>query len=757
MNAPIPPSQAPKATSVVHLQQAVSPRFDLRSGDLVCLHCHGCTMDRRLDGLVYFTELKNKDFHFYTDQQLAFLSAAGQFQFVAGRFVYGKPRGPIPNRITLTDAQIAEADRKLAYIDACLDGRLDDEDEDDNSYYEFKRSRPVLEPLIKRVASRRAEQGGPHFNTVLDWIDRWLRLGELYGKSALVNRHHLKGNRKPPFDPIGEIAIERGLWRWLTPNMTKEMAHAKVVSTVNAYKRKCRRYLTDAELQLIETPSFRTFQRRCSLIDKYTRDYYRKGPEYANRVHKIYRKQELPERPYQFVETDHCTLDIELLDKTANIRLGRPDLIVFRCRATGMVIGYSIGWEAPSYASFVAGLRHAMYPKDMSRFPAVTEPWPCWGRIENLGVDNALHFIGDDIRDAARELKMDKPRFRPRCPWLKGALERFFGSLNTGLVHHIPGTTLSNTTKRNEHDDLGEPILTLEEFEALLVYWIVMIHNRHGSKGLGVIRGIGDVPLRLWNEKAALHPAGPLPPPELFIALAGEWEMRTIQSDGIVWEYLTYECPELLTLTTHPRHRSSRENGGGTRYKCYRDPEDLGQLYVVDPYNPGNVLTVPPTQSQLAYAKGRHRHAHRIVVAEARRKMNDAINFDELMKALNRLGDALASIRDRRERKQIHRKLARYIGNQQRERFASKVHPYLTPTDGAGSKHLDPIAAGMNKARQYSQNTVEAGGTSAQPPPASPAAAPPSAHSPPFSLDSDVPNDLAALKEEKNWSTSDGQ
>jgi len=706
MNAPLLPSQVSKPHTILH--QGASPRFDLRSGDLVRLRGSSCTMDRRLDDLLYFTDLKTKDFHFYTDQQLAFLSAAGELEFIAGRYVYNKPRGPMPNRLTLTDAQIAEADRKLAYIDACLDGHLPDEADDPR--YEFKKSRPLLEPIIERVAERRAERPY-HFNTVLDWIDRWVRLGDIFGKSALVNRHYLKGNRTPAFDQIGEIAIERGLWRWLTPAMSKEMAYAKVVSTVNAYKRKCRRHLTEVQLQLIEAPSYRTFQRRCSLIDKYTRDYYRKGPNIANRIHRIYRKQALPERPYEFVEVDHCTLDIVLLDEDGKIRLGRPDLILFRCRATGMVVGYSIGWEAPSYASLVAGLRHAMYPKDLSRFPAVTEPWPCWGRIENLGVDNALHFVGDDIREACRELKMDKPRFRPRCPWLKGALERFFRSLNTGLVHHIVGTTLSNTAERNEYDDLGEPALTRNEFEALLVYWIVMIHNRRGSKGLGIIRGVSDVPIRVWNEKATLYPAGPLPPPDLFIALAGEWEMRTIQNDGIVWDYITYECPELLTLTAHPRHRSSREHRGSTQYKCCRDPEDIGQLYVVDPYNPGTVLTIPATASQLAYAKGRHRHAHDVVVAEAKRCTKDAIDFDDLMKALDRLGDALASLRGKREQKKIHRKLARYIGNQRRERLASTVVPFSVTADGSEAQHLDPIAT----AKSMSQTAVHASVTAMPP------------------------------------------
>src|SRR5260370_21674639 len=90
--------------------------------------------------------------------------------------------------------------------------------------------------MIKQVAASRSETNPPHFNTVLDWIDRWLRLGELYGKSALVNRHHLKGNRNPPFDPIGEMAIERGLLRWLKPEMKRGMGSSKNVFTLNIYK-----------------------------------------------------------------------------------------------------------------------------------------------------------------------------------------------------------------------------------------------------------------------------------------------------------------------------------------------------------------------------------------------------------------------------------------------------------------------------------------------------------------------------------------
>lgn len=131
---------------------------------------------------------------------------------------------------------------------------------------------------------------GPHFNSVLNWVDRSLSLEQIHGSAALVARHHLKGNRKSSIDNIGEVAIERGLGRWLKPNMTADLAYAKVVTTIKAYKRKYRRVLPKEQLDQIRIPSLRTFQRRCEQFDKYTRDYYRKGPYYANKVHRIYRQ-----------------------------------------------------------------------------------------------------------------------------------------------------------------------------------------------------------------------------------------------------------------------------------------------------------------------------------------------------------------------------------------------------------------------------------------------------------------------------------
>ncbi len=91
--------------------QAATLRFDLRTKDILNLDGRTHEFERRLDGRLQFLRVEDKDVLFLTDEQLAFLSARGEARLVAGNFQYGKPRGPLPNRLKLTKEQVAEAAR----------------------------------------------------------------------------------------------------------------------------------------------------------------------------------------------------------------------------------------------------------------------------------------------------------------------------------------------------------------------------------------------------------------------------------------------------------------------------------------------------------------------------------------------------------------------------------------------------------------------------------------------------------------------
>ncbi|MFC6791761.1 hypothetical protein ACFQE0_20490 [Methylobacterium komagatae] len=260
--------------------------------------------------------------------------------------------------------------------------------------------------------------------------------------------------------------------------------------------------------------------------------------------------------------------------------------------------------------------------------------------------------------------------------------------------------------------------------------------------------------------------------------------------------------PGLITLITNPGHRNAREDGAGTRYRCVRDPSDIGRIYVIDPYDQdGRIITVPATRAHRAYAEGRHRHVHDLAVENARRMVKGAFDFDAMARALDLLGDAAAAARAKPERKAIHRGLARFLDGERKRRFRSEVRTGTPALPATTAGHLDPLAIAR---RPKAATAPEPGPDPAGPPPAprllaaghrdasvpappqgamasadgapgpmppapvrdepepgpaatAPATAPeapiPAARAP--EPDDDLDEELAALRADRNWSTGD--
>lgn len=415
--------------------------------------------------------------------------------------------------------------------------------------------------------------------------------------------------------------------------------------------------------------------------DPIERDLRQKGLAYVKQRYPTWQTRGRPDRPYAEVQCDHCTLDIQIVDQSGMI-FGRPDLIVFLDRATKMILGYSIGFEAPSYASFMKGLQSVYFKKDLSNFPAVKNPWPCVGSIETLYVDNAFHFIGGNIQAAGRELGFDTTILLPREPWLKGSVERFFGTLNTGLVHRLPGTTRSNVMKRREVDTIPPPSLTLEAFEALFVHWICDVYHAQPHRGAGFIPGVADVPLRLWAEKLDAHSAPEPPSADLFLALAGERETRVIGRQGIEWDRIKYQSPDLLAVKCHPAHKADK--GSATRYEVIRDPFDLGSITLVN-HHTNEVVRVPASHAYSSYAQGTTVYQHQVCLKRARELVGNSVDIQALRQARELLGAAIHSIVEQDSFKQTHRKLARFLNENVRRSELSDPSFFAPPSTPASS------------------------------------------------------------------------
>ncbi|MBF6611710.1 MAG: DDE-type integrase/transposase/recombinase [Chloroflexi bacterium] len=306
-------------------------------------------------------------------------------------------------------------------------------------------------------------------------------------------------------------------------------------------------------------------------------------------------------RVLQRVEIDHTPLDLIVVDETQRLPIGRPYLTLAVDVFSGMPFGFYIGWEPSSYYTVMEALLHGILPKpDCPAIYHTKNPWPVYGLPEMLVVDNGKDFVGRDLADACAQLGIVLEYMAVRSPWLKGAIERFFRSIAQGLVHPLPGSTLSNVLQLGDYDPAKDACITLGAFTELLHIFLLDEYAQRWHKGK---KGI---PARLWHEsvQSGFAPALHHSSTELRI-LMGRIEERTIQRTGINFENLRYQSPDLFRL------RARLPKGAKVKFKY--DPKDIGTLHVLDTTEPGGAQWLPVPAIDQEYAAGLPLKTHRLL------------------------------------------------------------------------------------------------------------------------------------------------
>lgn len=378
-----------------------------------------------------------------------------------------------------------------------------------------------------------------------------------------------------------------------------------------------------------------TIQTHFAAVDLYTRDLLRFGPEKAAVRNRLYLRRNLPFAPLDIVDVDYTTVDVVVYDDKFAVAFGRPHLIAFRDRATGVVLGRSISFSGPSFASYLEGLEHAIFEKDPALLPpGCTYPW--WGMFRRQGVDNALEFLGNSIEAASKAFGFSIVEYRPAEPWLKGALEHMFSTFNEDLFHGIPGTTMSSPEMRDLFDD-GEPVaipvISLGELRGMLDYYLARHYHYTPRQGLhGDMTTWKGVPAELWTSKLKDAPRRPLMDRTLFARLGGEVGMVTVQNDGVRWDGIKYFHPELLAIYAHSENRRAKPGVDATKYKATRDPNNLGRIWVEDPYRKC-IIECEVIDRDRAYADGLTAFQHKQVKKYQLKLQRDGENKVELLQA----------------------------------------------------------------------------------------------------------------------------
>lgn len=189
----------------------------------------------------------------------------------------------------------------------------------------------------------------------------------------------------------------------------------------------------------------------------------------------------------QVWQCDHTKVDVLVVDQTGEI-LGRPWLTTVIDTYSRCIMGFHLGFDAPSAAVVCLALRHAILPKQYSSAYELHACWGTYGLPQYLYTDGGKDFRSRHLEQVATELGI--VLCLRRKPSDGGIVERPFGTFNSQFFSTLPGYVNSNVTERSPVAE-SEACLTLLQLERLLVRYIVDHYNQAIDARMGDQSRIG--------------------------------------------------------------------------------------------------------------------------------------------------------------------------------------------------------------------------------------------------------------------------
>jgi putative transposase len=489
-----------------------------------------------------------------------------------------------------------------------------------------KLTKKSLDPVIAEVAKRINDPAPPCWSTLYNWIRAFKQAGEDVrvlipvwnkrgGKQARcsgIQLAEITDRSRQKAQKVDEIIQEVINERFLSPQRLSVAATYKLldgrIRDVNRMR---------LEEDRLPIPHLNTLYKRIGKLDGYDVDLARYGRKYADNKHMQVGKHPRPTRPLERVEADHTITDLIAVDMEKRLPIGRATLTDVIDSYSKMIVGSYLGFEPPSYLTVMQCLLNAIKPKTYVKklYPEVENDWECYGIPETLVVDNGKEFHSQDFVDACEQMGTIIEYAPPGNPQYKASKERYFGSLNTQLLHTVPGTTFSNILKKGDYNPHKNAIVDVKELCTIHHLFMVDIYPRQYHKG------IRDVPARLWNEGVKEYPPRlPRKGTDIRIML-GKVIYREVRREGIEFFGLYYNDERLAEIR-------GRSKGGKVKVKF--DPEKIAEIYVADS-DKGTYIAVPSVDPE--YTEGLTLYQHDVIRNYARGIAEEYVDKDALWRA----------------------------------------------------------------------------------------------------------------------------
>jgi len=286
--------------------------------------------------------------------------------------------------------------------------------------------------------------------------------------------------------------------------------------------------------------------------------------------------------PLAVVQIDHTPVDLIIVDDKDRLPIGRPYLTIAIDSFSRMISGFYLSLEAPGALSAGLCISHSIMTKEVWLAKhEISTPWPIWGKMRKIYVDNAKEFRGAMLERACNEHGIILEHRPKGLPNYGGHVERAFRTF-MAKTHTIAGTTFSNVETKGDYDSEALASMTFDEFERWFTIFIVQVYHQRAHSG------ISDIPPIKLYEQAILGTAerpgigSPMPVDDedkLRLDFMPFVE-RTIQEYGVLIDNIRYYS-DVLRMWIHARDTSNIKLK--RKFIFARDPRDISVVYFLDP------------------------------------------------------------------------------------------------------------------------------------------------------------------------------
>lgn len=519
-------------------------------------------------------------------------------------------------------------------------------------------SRRYVEPFLVAVATAHGV-ARPGFSTWCKWLARINRAnGDI---RAIAPRHDLQGPQKRYMNPrLEQLLCEAISKFWLTRRKNQKNKVWEELSDQIAY------WNAENPDRLLVCPSKGHVARYIrEEIDRYVVASRRGTKEDADRSFRQVGRAAEPSTILERVEADHTFIDMRVKDDETGVVLGFPWFTAALDRYSRMPLAGHLNFENQSLGANLQCLKQVMSPKTFlpKLVPELDYDFP-WGVPTTFFFDRGTDYDNDTMRRVGLSLDVMIDYEPVALPEFKGMIERFWRTLKEDVIYGLRGARVSrNGRPQSGVDDDGEPWITYSELLRRIWLWFSMVYPREYH------RGINDIPLRRWQEAAAITmPRTPRKKDDLNILLTHVVECQ-LDVKGVTYDGLTWTDGAAGALRNIMQSPSYREK---MQVEVRFDEYDVSKAWVIDPFTRRDEPLKPVLPR---YMDGLSYHAHGVIRKNTGKPKLGTLDEQSLVDAKRKMRRQEASAYERADRtgKPVGNAIAKFGGKGQKAPFGDDL------------------------------------------------------------------------------------